>query len=200
MKSLYGRLEVISGPMFSGKTESLIARLREREKAGEKVLAARPAIDTRLVPGLLMSHNGTSYPAVVVGGDEGLSRFVDGADVLGIDEAQFFSKELAAALKPLMAQSINLIVAGLDLDYRGRPFESLRGLTRLADSWSRLVAVCELCGRTATHTQRVIDGLPAPLEDTTVRIGSHELYEARCASCHASEEALRPQFAHRQPG
>jgi thymidine kinase len=179
--------------MFSGKTEELIRRLRKFEEGGSRVAAAKPSIDDRAAVGWLVSHADSRYPAHVIGNAEALFGFADGLEVLGLDEIQFFDVALSSIVEELRAAGVRIVAAGLDLDFRREPFPCTRELRAIADTVETLTAVCERCGRPATLTQRVIGGLPAPSDDLRIRVGGHDLYEARCETCYFAEEPLRPR-------
>ncbi|HEY1370006.1 MAG TPA: thymidine kinase [Gaiellaceae bacterium] len=186
-------LEVICGPMFSGKTAKLLRRVSEAEAAGERVAVVRPSVDTRHA-GRVVSHDGASHLALDVAGAEELRRAVGDATVVAADEAQMFGEEAATVLLELAARSVRVLVAGLDLDFRGRPFGPMPLLLAAADRVDELRTTCARCGAEATMTQRLRDGRPAPLDDETVVIGGADLYEPRCARCYAEERAgsVRP--------
>jgi thymidine kinase len=177
-----GALEVLCGPMFSGKTDELIARARARE-----ALVFKPAIDTRHPRDRVVSHSGASIEAVAVAGSAELLEAAGDAEVVAIDEVQFFDAGLMEAVELLRARGSNVVAAGLDLDFRREPFPTTRRLAEAAERVERLEARCSRCGRPATVTQRLVNGRPAPLDDPVVRIGDDELYEPRCEECWAAE-------------
>jgi thymidine kinase len=181
-------LEVIYGPMFSGKTAELLRRVEQAEAAGERVAVVRPSVDTRH-RGAVVSHTGARHEAVDVRGADELDRAVAGAALVAADEAQMFGSEIAAELMRLAEQGVRVVVAGLDLDFRAEPFGPMPELLAAADRVDALTARCARCGEEATLTQRLRAGRPAPLDDDTIVIGGTDLYEPRCAQCYAEERA-----------
>jgi thymidine kinase len=180
--------------MFAGKTQLLLERLAAAEGLGKRVLAVKPIVDSRW-PDEIVSHSGDRRSAAVARDGLELLGFADAYEVVGIDEAQFFEGEFAAAVG-MLRQSTKVVVAALDLDFRGEPFGVVPALVEEADVVHRLTATCGVCGGRATLTQRILDGVPAPLEDEVVRVGGIELYSPRCASCYAWErDAIRAQTA-----
>lgn len=175
-------LELIAGPMFSGKTLELILRLRAARERGEDVYAGKPVLDGDRR--WLVSAAGPRWPADLVQGVSALRRLGAGATVVGVDEVQFFGAEETAGLVELGGDSLHVIAAGLDLDFRGEPFPSVELLASVATTVTRLTAVCARCGAAATHSQRLLDGRPAPATTPTIMLGGHGLYESRCAACH----------------
>ena len=180
-------LVVITGPIFSGKTTELIRRVERQMIAGKKVVIFKPSVDTRYHPSLIISHNGLKINASVVPPDEeGVKRISSESinyDVIGIDEGQFFPPVLADELNKLATEKI-IIVSALNLDFKGEPFETTMKLLAYADKVVSLTAVCKVCGRPATRTQRLIDGKPAPRDSPRILIGGLEAYEARCRRHH----------------
>ena len=183
-----GRLEVICGSMFSGKTEELMRRLRRSEYAKLQVITIKHAIDNRGAFSCIISHNGEKREAhPITDCDEGLSMLSklvnEPVDVIGIDEIQFFSQETIRVIQQLVAAGKRIIVSGLDLDFRGEPFGIVPTLMALADDVVKLRAICMCCGADAFQTQRLVDGKPARYDDETICVGAKELYEARCRTC-----------------
>lgn len=182
-----GRLEVITGPMFAGKSEELFRRLRRASIARERVLAVRPDTDVRSDPWTAQSHDGRSLPAHVVPHDAppALERLVhdQAPEVLGLDEAQFFSEAFVPLIASL-SRDVRVIVAGLDMDFRGVPFRCMADLMALADDVVKLSAICVRCGAPATRTQRLVEGAPAPRDMARILVGGEDRYEARCRACH----------------
>jgi thymidine kinase len=168
--------------MFSGKTDELLRR------AGAGVLF-KPWVDDRHATPEIVSHSGVRRHAQVVSGSADLERAARGAALVGIDEGQFFDAGLAEVADGLAQTGARVVVAALDLDFRAQPFPVSAALAARADSVLLLHAVCGRCGAEATLTQRLLGGVPAPLEDETVRVGGTELYEPRCARCYAEERA-----------
>jgi thymidine kinase len=179
-----GWLEVVCGPMFSGKSEELIRRLRRAEIAGQRVLIVKPRIDDRYDVAHVVSHAGARMRAVAVGGAEDALRRSAGYDVVGVDEAQFFDAEIVDAVRELVGRGTRVVAAGLDRDFRGEPFGPMPLLLCLAEFVDKLQAVCHRCGGVATRTQRLLDDEPAPFEGATIQIGALDSYEARCGACY----------------
>jgi thymidine kinase len=183
-----GWLEVVCGPMFSGKSEELIRRLRRAEIAGQRALVVKPQIDNRFDIGHVVSHAGAKMRAVAVSKPEDIPGLADGYDVIGIDEVQFFASQIVFVIDVLVARGTRVVAAGLDQDFRGRPFGSLPELLCRAELVDKLQAVCHRCGGPATMTQRLVDGYPAPADGATIVVGALDSYEARCRTCHEIAE------------
>jgi thymidine kinase len=179
-----GWLEVVCGPMFSGKSEELIRRLRRAEIAGQKALIVKPRIDDRYDIGHVVSHAGAKMRAVAIARPEEIPGIADGYDAVGIDEVQFFSREIVAVIERLVGRGARVVVAGLDQDFRGLPFGSMPELLCRAELVDKLQAVCHRCGGPATMTQRLVDGRPAAADGETIVVGALDSYEARCRACH----------------
>lgn len=181
----HGRLEVICGSMFSGKTEELIRRLRRAGIARQKVQVFKPAIDDRYHVERVTSHNGLAFEALPVqGAQEILARLEPDTTVVAIDEVQFFDTAVISLCETLANQGKRVICAGLDTDFRGEPFGPMAGLIVCAEMVDKLHAICVVCGEDASRTQRLIDGRPAAYDDPVVLVGAAEVYEARCRHCH----------------
>ena len=179
-----GWLEVVCGPMFSGKSEELIRRLRRAEIAAQRVVIFKPRIDDRYDAADVVSHAGIRMRAVPVGCVAELVENARGFEVVGIDEAQFFEHEIVGAALALADGGARVIAAGLDQDFRRLPFGPMPGLLAHAEFVDKLQAVCHRCGGGATTTQRLVDGRPAPYSGATIVVGANEQYEARCRDCH----------------
>ncbi|WP_018963148.1 thymidine kinase [Coprothermobacter platensis] len=179
-----GWLEVITGCMFSGKTEELVRRLRRAVIARKKTVAIKPTIDTRYDLMAVVSHSGFSFNAIPIGDPKTILSISKDAEVVGIDESQFFTIDLIPVIQELLQEKKRVIVAGLDLDFRGEPFGIMPNLLALADEAMKLHAICSVCGNIATKTQRLIDGKPARYDDPTILVGGLESYEARCNLHH----------------
>ena len=187
-----GWLEVVCGPMFSGKSEELIRRLRRAEIAGQRALIVKPRIDDRYDIGHVVSHAGAKMRAVAVSRPEEIPGLADGYDAIGIDEVQFFPSQIVGVIEQLVGRGARVVAAGLDKDFRGLPFGSMPELLCRAELVDKLQAVCHRCGGPATMTQRLVDGAPAPADGETIVVGALDSYEARCRSCHElAEQALR---------
>ena len=179
-----GWLEVVCGPMFSGKSEELIRRLRRAEIAGQRALIVKPRIDDRYDIGHVVSHAGAKMRAVAVTRAEEIPGLADGYDAVGIDEVQFFPPAIVGVIETLVTRGTRVVSAGLDQDFRGLAFGSLPELLCRAELVDKLQAVCHRCGGPATMTQRLVDGRPAPSDGETIVVGALEQYEARCRACH----------------
>ncbi|MGZ8783661.1 MAG: thymidine kinase [Gaiellaceae bacterium] len=187
-----GWLEVVCGPMFSGKSEEMIRRLRRAEIAGQRVILFKPRIDDRDAVADVVSHAGVRMSAVPVDGCAELLTRARGAEVVGIDEVQFFEPTVVDAALALADRGARVIAAGLDQDFRRQPFGPMPELLTRAEFVDKLQAVCHRCGGPATTTQRLVDGRPAPYAGETVVVGAAEQYEARCRDCHeAGADAAR---------
>ena len=179
-----GWLEVVCGPMFSGKSEELIRRLRRAEIAGQRVLIVKPRIDDRYDVGHVVSHAGAKMRAAAAGSPRDVLRLAADHDVVGIDEVQFFDPGIVAVVQELVSDGLRIVTAGLDTDFRGEPFGSMPTLLAISEFVDKLQAVCHRCGGTATRTQRLVDGRPAPFSGETIQVGALDSYEARCAACY----------------
>jgi thymidine kinase len=179
-----GWLEVVCGPMFSGKSEELIRRLRREEIAGRRVLIVKPRIDDRFDVAHVVSHAGATMRAVAADSSEQVYRLAEGHDVVGVDEIQFFDDEIVDVVERIAARGARVIAAGLAQDFRGEPFGSMPELLCRAEFVDKLQAVCHRCGGGATRTQRLVDGQPAPFGGETIQVGALDSYEARCRGCY----------------
>lgn len=186
MKHEDGSIEVITGSMFSGKTEELIRRLRRATIARQSVQVFKPQIDTRYAFTKVASHSGAEYKATpVASAEDVLASIEPNTTVVAIDEAQFFDWAVTEVCHKLAEQGIRVIVAGLDMDFRGEPFGPMPLLMAQAERVDKLHAICMVCGESASRTQRLIDGKPAYYDDPIVQVGGSESYEARCRRHHA---------------
>ena len=183
-----GWVEVITGSMFSGKTEELLRRLRRAEIAGQEVGVFKPAVDDRYGETTVGSHAGSQWEARVVPAEgDGVWEILEGLngeDVVAIDEANFFSAELVDVCERLAADGRRVLDSGTDQTFRGEPFEPLPQLMATAEYVDKLQAICTVCGEPATRNQRLVDGEPARYDDPTIVVGAEESYEARCRNCH----------------
>ncbi|EJN58901.1 thymidine kinase [Halogranum rubrum] len=183
-----GWIEVITGSMFSGKTEELLRRLRRAEIAEQEVAVFKPDVDDRYGEATIGSHNGRQWEAHVVDAEgEGIWDIydkLDGEKVVAVDEANFFSTELVDVCEALAADGRRVIVSGTDQTFRAEPFEPVPQLIALAEYVDKLRAICTVCGEPATRNQRLIEGEPAHVDDPTILVGAEESYEARCRNCH----------------
>jgi thymidine kinase len=180
-----GWIEVICGSMFCGKTEELIRRVRRAQIARQKVQVFKPAIDTRYADREVTSHNGMQVAAVSVADTAQVRNLIDSdTTVVALDEVQFFDEDVIDLCDELASQGTRVIVAGLDMDFRGEPFGPVPTLLARAECVDKLQAICVECGGPASRTQRLIDGHPAAYDDPVILVGASEVYEARCRGCH----------------
>lgn len=185
-----GRVELICGSMFSGKTEELIRRLRRAVIARQKVQVYKPLMDTRYHEEQVTSHNGLGFEAKPIGSArEIFDDLAPDTTVIAIDEVQFFDPDIIVVCDELAEQGKRVICAGLDTDFRGVPFGPIPDLMARAELVHKLHAICVVCGEEASRTQRLINGQPARADDPVVLVGAAEVYEARCRRCH---EVLEP--------
>ncbi len=185
MKHEEGSVEVICGSMFCGKTEELIRRLRRALIARQKVQVFKPAIDQRYNVDKVTSHAGTAFDAISITKADEIYKYLEAdTTVVGIDEAQFLDMGILPVVRSLAGKGIRVIVAGLDLDFRGEPFGGMPVLMAEAERVEKLQAICMVCGEPASRTQRLVDGHPAYYEDPIVIVGAAEMYEARCRQHH----------------
>ena len=189
-----GWIEIICGSMFSGKTEELIRRLRRAQIARQKIQVFKPTVDLRYADKAIASHNGLQEQAVPVGSSEELRQHLDPtADVVAIDEVQFFDIGIVDLCNILADQGKRVICAGLDMDFRGVPFGPIPQLLAIAERVDKLQAICVVCGLEASRTQRLIAGEPAYYDDPIVLVGASEVYEARCRTHHEVPHRLRAE-------
>jgi len=185
MKHHVGSVEVITGSMFSGKTDELIRRLRRATIARQKVQVFKPVIDQRYEYARVTSHAGSAFDAIPIERAADIRRYLEpDTTVVGIDEAQFFDDEIVPLVQELANQGIRVIVAGLDTDFRGEPFGCMPILMAQAEKVDKLQAICMVCGEPACRTQRLVNGKPAHYNDPVIIVGASELYEARCRQHH----------------
>jgi thymidine kinase len=182
-----GRIEVICGCMYSGKTEELIRRLHHVQIARQRLVAFTPRRDTRYTAGNLVSHNGIRIDAHAIDSVRELLDHLDvDVQVVALDELHFFDDDpdaICDTCQALADRGIRVIVAGLDQDFRAMPFPAMSRLLAVAEQTDKLYAICVRCGAYATRSQRLIDGQPAPFDAPTIVVGGLELYEARCRAC-----------------
>lgn len=185
--SIGGRIEVICGCMYSGKTEELIRRMRQVMIARQPFRIFTPRLDTRYSTRHIASHAGARLEAVPV---SSISEVIAGAEnvqVVAIDELQFLSdppEAIVAGCQELADRGLRVIVAGLDQNYRAEPFPAVMHLMAVAEQVDKLYAICVRCGAYATRSQRLINGRPAPADAPTIVVGGLEMYEARCRACY----------------
>ncbi len=172
-----GWIEVICGCMFSGKTEELIRRLRRAQIARQRVVIFKPRIDNRYSADRIVSHNTQSLDSIVIDKPHEILELAQNAQVIGIDEGQFFSRELVDVSEQLANKGKRVIIAGLDQDFRGQPFEPIPQLLSVAEYITKTLAICMVCGNPADRTQRITD------QHELVVVGAQNVYEARCRKC-----------------
>ena len=181
-----GWIEVVCGSMFSGKTEELIRRLNRAKIANLQVEIFKPSVDTRYDETEVVSHNQNSIHSTPVASSLNILLMCGDANVIGIDEAQFFDQELVFVCEKLTEQGVRVIVAGLDMDYLGKPFGPMPALMAIAEYVTKVHAICMVCGDIATHSYRKINN------DSLVMLGEHDTYEARCRFCF--NEGMKQQY------
>lgn len=180
-----GLIEVITGPMFAGKSEELLRRINRLVYAKKNFLVFKAKIDDRYSKTDVVSHQKRSYKAIpVMSGKEILDHIKSDTEVVCIDEVSFFDESVVEVCDELANRGLRVIVAGLDCDFKGEPFPITARLLAKAEDVTKLTAICCKCGREATMTQRIINGEPASVNDPVVLIGADESYEARCRKCH----------------
>lgn len=173
-----GWIEVICGSMFSGKTEELIRRMRRAKIANQKVVIFKPLSDIRYDEKNVVSHDFNTIESIPIRSSKDISRQVSGIEVVGIDEAQFFDMDLPEVCQQIALRGIRVIIAGLDMDYLGRPFGPIPNLLAIAEYITKVHAICPHCGNLATHSYRLTD------ETDTVVLGEKDKYEPRCRTCY----------------
>jgi thymidine kinase len=179
---LGGSIEVVCGSMFSGKTEELIRRLNRARIAKLKVEIFSPKADTRYVQNALVSHNDNSISSTPVENASSILLLASDVNVVGIDEAQFFDDELPDVCNVLANRGVRVIVAGLDMDFKGQPFGPMPSIMAIADSVTKLQAVCVQCGNPAMYSYRLVSS------DSKILLGEKESYEPRCRACYLAGE------------
>jgi thymidine kinase len=179
-----GWIEVICGSMFSGKTEELIRRLKRAKIARQRVEIFKPKIDTRYDDQKIVSHDANHILSTPVAHSKELLDLIENVEVIGIDEAQFFDMALTEVCQTLALQGIRVIVAGLDMDYRGKPFGPIPHLLSVAEYITKVHAICPHCGNLATHSYRLSE------QSETVLLGEKESYEPRCRTCYGMGNIL----------
>jgi thymidine kinase len=187
VKHNMGWIEVIVGPMFSGKSEELIRRLRRAEIGKQRVQIFKPAIDQRYTKNGIVSHSGLEIASELVSmGSDILAQVAPRTEVVGVDEAQFLGDSIVDACVKLADLGKRVIVTGLDTDFMGRPFEPMPRMLAVAEEITKLLAICMQCGNPAVHTQRLV------ASEELIVVGAGGMYEARCRRC------FEPQLAHQK--
>lgn len=181
-----GWIEVVSGVMFSGKSEELLRRVRRALIARKRVQVFKSHLDDRY-GGIfrISSHDGTQLEAIPVNLSVQVAEMVKPeTEVVAIDEAHFLDDGIVEVVNDLADRGVRVILTGTDMDFRGEPFGAVPKLLAIAETVDKLHAICVICGELATRNQRLIDGEPAPAEGPTIQVGGSETYEARCRKCH----------------
>jgi thymidine kinase len=192
-----GWIEVITGVMFSGKSEELIRRVRRATIARRTVQVFKSHLDSRYAGVFnVSSHDGTEIEAVPIDSAEEILRQVRPAsEIVAIDEAQFLDRDIVTTVTLLAQRGVRVIIAGTDTDFRGEPFGAMGDLMAIAESVDKLRAICIVCGGEACRNQRLLDGRPARYDSPTIMVGGREAYEARCRHCHRVPRADEDQTA-----
>ncbi|MCB9451727.1 MAG: thymidine kinase [Anaerolineaceae bacterium] len=185
MRHHTGLIEVICGSMFCGKTEELIRRVRRAAIAKQAIQVFKPTLDIRYHIHNVTSHNGQNFEAQSISHpSEILEQLKPETTVVAIDEVQFFSIEIVDIVETLADKGLRVILAGLDMDFRGEPFGPMPRLLCMAEEVTKLHAICLVCGESASRTQRLVNGEPAHYNDPIIMVGAQETYEARCREHH----------------
>jgi thymidine kinase len=180
-----GWIEVICGPMFAGKSEELIRRIKRLEYAKKKTLVFKPSIDVRYSSNEVVSHSNLKTKSIAIKESKEILDYVDSSTfAIAVDEVQFLDKEIIYLAQKLALKGIRVILGGLDTDFRGEPFPITASLMTIAEDVLKLTAICVVCGAPATKTQRIINGKPAHYSDPIIKVGAAEAYEPRCRHCH----------------
>jgi thymidine kinase len=180
-----GWIEVICGPMFAGKSEELIRRIKRLEYAKKKTLVFKPSIDNRYSPNEVVSHSNLKTKSIAIKESKEILDYVDSSTfAIAVDEVQFLDKDIIYISQKLALKGIRVILGGLDTDFRGEPFPITASLMTIAEDVLKLTAICVVCGAPATKTQRIINGKPAHYADPIIKVGASEAYEPRCRHCH----------------
>ena len=185
-----GYLKIITGPMFAGKTEELLRHIHRLKYAKQKYLVFKPQVDNRYTTTEVISHQNNKVQAIVISNEREIEKYLTtDRETVFVDEVQFFPPEIASFLGKLVQQGHQVIVAGLDKNFRGEPFnETIKTLLALSDYVEKLTAVCQVCQKEASFSQRIINGQPACFHDPLILVGGSETYEARCRSCYVIQK------------
>jgi thymidine kinase len=180
-----GWIEVICGPMFAGKSEELIRRIKRLEYAKKKTLVFKPSIDVRYSSNEVVSHSNLKAKSIAIKESKEILDYLDSTTfAIAVDEVQFLDKDIIYLAQKLALKGIRVILGGLDTDFRGEPFPITASLMTVAEDVLKLTAICVVCGAPATKTQRIINGKPAHYADPIIKVGAAEAYEPRCRHCH----------------
>ncbi len=185
LKYQNGSIEVICGPMFAGKSEELIRRVKRMEYAHQKFICFKPTIDNRYSNEEIVSHAQNKTKSINIDNSSEIRKYLTkDLEAIIIDEVQFLDKGIVDLCIELADKGLRVIVAGLDMDFRGVPFENVSLLLACAESVTKLTAICVKCGALATRTQRIVNNVPANYEDPIIIVGASQTYEPRCRRCH----------------
>lgn len=188
-----GWIEVICGSMFSGKTEELIRRMRRAQIANQQVKIFKPSLDTRYSAGEVVSHDQNTIPSTPVNSAHQIPLLASSVEVIGIDEAQFFDQGLVEVVQELANRGLRVIVAGLDMDFRGQPFGPMPALLATAEFVTKVHAICQVCGSLANFSYRL------SADEATVLLGEKEAYEPRCRRCFHLGPKAASEFRDTHP-
>ena len=181
----HGYIEVVVGPMYSGKSEELIRRLKRAKIAKQNIIVFKPHIDDRYSKSDVVSHSGDSIEAIPIEKPSDIYDLIDeDIQVVGIDEVQFFDEDIVNIAVDLANKGVRVIAAGLDMDFKGEAFGPTPRLLAVSEFVDKIQAICSVCGQPATRSQRLINGKPARYNDPIIQVGAVESYEARCRKCH----------------
>lgn len=197
-----GWVEVVSGVMFSGKSEELLRRVRRAAIARKRVQVFKSHLDERY-GGLhvVSTHDGGRIESEPIStSTELMERVAPDTEVVAVDEVQFLDPGVVSVVNALADRGVRVILAGTDMDFRGEPFGAMGPLLAIAERIDKLQAICIRCGQLATRNQRLIDGRPAPAEGPTIQVGGLESYEARCRACHEVPSITRDQITMLETG
>ncbi|UKI50929.1 MAG: thymidine kinase [Clostridium sp.] len=184
-KDKAGTIEVICGPMFAGKTEELIRRVKRMQFAKKEFVVFKPQIDDRYSVDEVVSHSHLKFKAINISKPNEMLKYIKSTtQAIVIDEVQFFDESILDIIDSLANNGLRVICAGLDCDFRGKPFGIIPSLLAMAEHITKLTAICACCGEDATCTQRIINGRPAFYDDPIILVGATESYEPRCRRCH----------------
>lgn len=190
--SRLGWIEVICGPMFAGKSEELIRRIKRLEYAKKKVIVFKPLIDNRYSEDEVVSHNKRKTKCYNLASSKDVYKYItDDTYAVAFDEVQFMDEGIISVCQELADKGIRVICAGLDNDFKGEPFSIMPQLLCLAEYVTKLTAICNVCGSNATRTQRIVNGIPASYDDPIIIVGASESYEPRCRHCHEVRGKLK---------
>ena len=190
--SRLGWIEVICGPMFAGKSEELIRRIKRLEYAKKKVIVFKPLIDNRYSEDEVVSHNKRKTKCYNLASSKDVYKYItDDTYAVAFDEVQFMDEGIISVCQELANKGIRVICAGLDNDFKGEPFSIMPQLLCMAEYVTKLSAICNVCGCNATRTQRIVNGIPASYDDPIIIVGASESYEPRCRHCHEVRGKLK---------